>query len=474
LTEKITFEEEPTMAEMLHDFPFWVLTFEKNGRPTDAGAINTFVGELASQNISDLFVFSHGWNNDRTTALKLYDRFFAEIRKIIDDETLPKKKPAARIGVVGIVWPSILWPDDEENASMQEVVTFSGRGGAASLAGGPPTPVAQATPQRINAELKKGYDAQQQSLIDELTSLLEDQPSTSAALEEFRAKLAQLLGSEPADGQVDQQQPDYAEGAMGALSPQKWHELLDVLGTRAMREQGSSGGAAGFGDPFKKLWSGAKDALRIATYWQMKQRGGIVGREGLGRIVLARLAKDAKNTRVHLLGHSFGARLVSFSLSGLADAMSTERSPVKSLFLLQGAFSHYAFADQLPHDASRSGALKGMATRVDGPLLTTHSLKDTAVGRSYPAASFVNMDDSASAEEQESRWGAMGNRGAQAVDAVAELLAAPGKAYGFAKGKWVNLDGNQVIIHGGFPSGAHSDIVYPHTAWAALAAAAIV
>lgn len=462
------------MAEMLHGFPFWLLTFEKNGQPTDFSAIDTLVSEVASQEISDLFIFSHGWNNDKTTALALYNGFFAEMRKVMDDGTLAKKKPSARIGLAGVVWPSILWPDDEESASMRAVVSPGAGGGAASLTGGPATPAAQATPRQVNAELKKAYDAPQQALIDELTSLLEKQPSTTAALDEFQAKLAQLLGTEPADAQMDQKQPDYAEGAIGGLSPEKWRELLEVLGTRAMREAGSSGGAAGFGDPFKKLWSGAKDALRIATYWQMKQRAGIIGREGLGRLALARLAQDAKNTRVHLLGHSFGARLVSFSLSGLPQTLIGERSLVKSLFLLQGAFSHYAFADRLPHDASRSGALKGMAMRVDGPLLTTHSLKDTAVGRSYPAASFVNQDDAAGAEEQESRWGAMGHGGAQAVDAASEPLAAPGKPYDFEKGKWLNLDANQVIIHGGFPSGAHSDIVHPHTAWAALAAAAIV
>lgn len=35
-------------------------------------------------------------------------------------------------------------------------------------------------------------------------------------------------------------------------------------------------------------------------------------------------------------------------------------------------------------------------------------------------------------------------------------------------GHWLNLDGNQVIVHGGPPSGSHSDIVHPHTPWAAL------
>lgn len=68
----------------------------------------------------------------------------------------------------------------------------------------------------------------------------------------------------------------------------------------------------------------------------------------------------------------------------------------------------------------------------------------------------------------------MGYDGAQGVGAASATLATPGKRYPFAKGKWLNLDGNAVIVHGGFPSGAHGDIAHPHTAWAALAAADIV
>jgi hypothetical protein len=120
----------------------------------------------------------------------------------------------------------------------------------------------------------------------------------------------------------------------------------------------------------------------------MKKRAGVVGQAGLGKLV-ARLSANDPALRVHLLGHSFGARLVSFSLAGLPESMTGPASPVKSLFLLQGAFSHHSFADHLPFDANRSGALKGMAKRVDGPLLTTHSLRDYAVGTSYPAASMA-------------------------------------------------------------------------------------
>ena len=464
------------MTDTLHEFPFWLISFDKDGKPTDATSIDRLLQEVNQEHITDLFIFSHGWNNDRTAATSLYDRFFGEVRKVIDDERLPKKNPNSRIGVAGVIWPSILWPDDAESASMNAVISAPGAGGAVGLADAPPPPVAQASPQTINREMKKAYDdAQQQALIDELTMLLEKQPKTDVALSTFHAKLSELLSSEPSEGTVDRKHPDYAEGAIGQLDESQWRELLDVLGSQAQsRDVGAAGGAVGLGDSFKKAWAGAKDALRVATYWQMKQRAGVVGRKGLGGIVLTRLASEAPTTRVHLLGHSFGARLVSFSLSGLPQTTTRVTSPVKSLFLLQGAFSHFAFADRLPHDASRSGALKGMADRVDGPLLTTHSLKDLAVGVSYPAASFVNGDDSADAKDQSSRWGAMGHDGAQAVGAASESLAAPGKQYTFEKGKWLNLDGNKVIVKGGLPSGAHSDIVYPHTAWAALAGAEIV
>ena len=115
-----------------------------------------------------------------------------------------------------------------------------------------------------------------------------------------------------------------------------------------------------------------------------------------------------------------------------------------------------------------------MASRVDGPLLTTHSLKDLAVGSSYPLASIVARQDAAKQEDESYRWGAMGHDGAQAVNAESAFLGKAGTQYGFKVGKWLNLDGNQVIVKGDPPSGAHSDIIHPHTAWAALAAAGIV
>jgi hypothetical protein len=112
-----------------------------------------------------------------------------------------------------------------------------------------------------------------------------------------------------------------------------------------------------------------------------------------------------------------------------------------------------------------------MTARVDGPLVTTHSLRDSAVGRAYPLASFLRRQDASAAHAD--RWGAIGSDGAQEVGASAAPLGKAGTDYKFIPGQWTNLDGNNIIVNGGPPSGAHSDIIHPHTAWAALAASGL-
>ena len=67
----------------------------------------------------------------------------------------------------------------------------------------------------------------------------------------------------------------------------------------------------------------------------------------------------------------------------------------------------------------------------------------------------------------------MGHDGAQSVNATNDTLGPAQTAYAFQTGQWINLDGNQVIVKGDPPSGAHGDIIHPETAWAALAASKI-
>ena len=163
---------------------------------------------------------------------------------------------------------------------------------------------------------------------------------------------------------------------------------------------------------------------------------------------ITRLGASRPGLRVHLIGHSFGARLVSFALAGLPERTVGATSPVKSLLLLQGAFSHFAFADALPFDAARGGAVRGMGQRVGGPLVTTHTLLDTAVGRFYPLASVLARQDAARLTgSAPSRWGAFGNDGAQAVNALEVSLAAVGTKYAFAPGVWPTVSFETAVLH---------------------------
>jgi hypothetical protein len=440
------------MAGEIAGRPHWEIGFDENGRP-DQGEADALLAELPGQDLTDLFVFSHGWNNDRGQARRLYRLYFQQLPGLLAQGGAED----VRAGTLGVVWPSKRWADEPEPTG------DGGDGGGAAGFGdaAAPIPAAAAGDGALVEDLKDVFTGDdRRATLDELARLLEERPEDPAALARFQA----LMGELAADPDAEPAGEDQGEQALVTDDPE------EVFGrfADAVPETGE-GGAAGLGDTFGRLWKGAKEALRQLTYFEMKKRAGVVGKQGLGPL-LGRIAQADPEVRIHLIGHSFGARLVSFALAGLPPG----DSPVRSLYLLQGAFSHFAFADALPMDRSRGGALKGMAARVDGPLAASFSVHDTAVGRLYPLASLSSRDDSAGLEDQLFRWGGMGHDGAQAVDATVATLGPVGTAYPFARGRFVNLDGNGIITQGPAPSGAHSDIFHPELVWAGLAAAGLV
>jgi hypothetical protein len=431
------------MASEIAGRPHWEVGFDEHGR-ADRREVDALLAELPGRDLTDLLVFSHGWNSDRGQAGRLYRRFFEQVPGL-----LARGGSSARPGTVGVVWPSKRWADEPEP-------TGDNGGGAAGLGevAAPPPDAA------LVLDLKDVFPGGAEAL-DELARLLEERPQDPAALARFQALMAELAGGPDAE-------PAGEDAGEQALLEDDPEEVFGRFADATARP--GEGGAAGIGDAVGRLWNGAKEALRQLTYFEMKKRAGVVGQVGLGPL-LSRVAAADPELRVHLLGHSFGARLVSFALAGLPDPAS---SPVKSVYLLQGAFSHFAFADALPMDPARGGALKGMAARVGGPLVASFSAHDTAVGRLYPLASMSSRDDSAGLEDRLFRWGGIGFDGAQAVDATVVPLGPVGTAYPFAAGRFLNLDANAIVNRGRPPSGAHSDIFHPELVWAALAAAGLV
>jgi hypothetical protein len=404
------------------------------------GSLNTANGggdgglpaAVAGGGISDLFVLSHGWNDGVDSARDLYVAMFGLL--------------AAQLGThlsssaaVGVIWPSLLFPDDDPATA----------------------PAVPSTGAQLAAALAPAFPAQQQQLST-MGNLLDQQPQDPAALNQFH-QLASGLVTTPSQGVEDT-----GEAALMTA------DTATAFGHAAAMAPHATSAAQGIGNPFAGLWSGAREVWRTMSYYEMKNRAGVVGQNGLGPL-LAGLKGPAGPPRIHLMGHSFGARLVAYTLAGLPANRTGSASPVKSLTLIQGAFSHFTFASSLMFDPSRAGGLAGDVSRVDGPLLATFSAADRAVGWWYPAASMLAGQDSESAADLVYRWGGMGHDGYQQTPTPTTVTLAPqGKPYGFKTGCFYSLDANAVICANQSPfSGAHSDIQHPEVLWAVVAAAGL-
>jgi hypothetical protein len=109
---------------------------------------------------------------------------------------------------------------------------------------------------------------------------------------------------------------------------------------------------------------------------------------------------------------------------------------------------------------------------VRGPIVTTRSPKDTAVGGLYPKAASIARQTLLGPNEFP-KYGGVGTFGAQGLGPLAEdtKMQSANFQYKFAPGRVYNLDASEVIKEGGGFSGAHSDIAHPevaHVMWQAV------
>ncbi|WP_431956909.1 serine-threonine protein kinase [Nocardia lijiangensis] len=442
------------MTETIAGRPFWRLVFDKDG-DADQQLVATLAQERAALGITDLVMFTHGWNNGQDTAIRLYQRWFDLLAAHLGAER--------KVGFVGILWPSQLWRD--EPIPDIEPTPRSTEGGGAAAAGRRPTAPA-GTPTlepEVLADLESVFpDGAPQ--LDTIAELLAGPPTRETAVQLF-AQLRALHAATSegfADGEITTPEP-------GMLDPDRdpvdlFTKFADKLAETGVEFEAGGGQAGGIGDFVSRGLNGAKEALRQLSYWQMKNRAGVVGRTGLGPVI-AKLAAGDNGVRVHLVGHSFGGRVVAYALDGLGDA---DGSPIKSITLLQGAFSRFAFTNALPFRRGK-GALAGRLDKLDGPLSVCFSRHDSALGVMYPLASFAKGDDAAEAEDKFFRYRAMGSHGAFEADDSLPLGGA-GAAYPFQVRRILNLDASDVVTAGDPPSGAHSDIFKTELAWVVAAA----
>ena len=440
------------------------IQFDENG-DINAEQERQLHDALEQLGATDLLVFSHGWNNTPAVATQLYEAFFTRVKSLM----ALHGKVNRTVAYLGVYWPSIRWSDEPiPDFQPGDVVDLgAGSGGAAGGVGPPPTFDPPPPPDtQLAAQIRESFPADLRGDVGELIELITARPTEQDQLRRARDLVAQIASAAPADGDGEQadRPPFAAEDDPNAQLFADFTAALEELNV----ETTGAGGAAGIGDAVGRLWHGAQEVLRGLTYWQMKNRAGVVGERGLGPLV-GRLRERHPNLNINLIGHSFGARVVSYALKGAPQYPPS----VRSVTLLQGAFSHFTYTAELPFDTSRSGTLNGQQDKVSGPVAACYSRFDSAVGVMYPLASLLKGDDASAADEPLYRWGGIGHDGHQ--QGLPEVtLQQPGSHYDFAGKKLVNIDAQQVVREGRPPSGAHSDIIHDELAWVVLDAGGLV
>ncbi len=251
--------------------PWYVMPFDKHGRCRAPRTRGHLIDTISSGQFSDVFLFSHGWNNDWDTATDRYRDFMDGFTTMRTEHALDVR-PGYKPLLVGIIWPgtALVMPWEA----------------APRFAGG--APVHEPTDDRSG-------DAQR--MIDEIADELPDD-----AVPRFYELMDQDEGLDRSDALElaemllefgsDEVLPDGGAPAAADLVA-AWSEAQVAYPTRAAEEalfddtefgtvDAAAPGphAAGFFDRIDP-----RKVIRLATVLQMKDRAGVVGIHGVSPLL---------------------------------------------------------------------------------------------------------------------------------------------------------------------------------------------
>ena len=450
---------------------YYLVLFDADGnerREADGSLLSHELRKVVQDGVTDVFFASHGWKGDIPAAIRQYDSWVATMAAQTQDrERARALNPDFKAMAVCIHWPSLPWGVEDAGAALlggddhidefaaeadlstdQLVEMYAARiadtdAARSALAlilasADDPETARQVEKSQLPPELKAAY----QTLFDE-AGLRLDGPAAEPGLDHQTFTPAATISTWLPAVAEDQLAPASSQPPQPGL-------LLD-------------GGFSG----------ATRNALlmpvRQLSFWAMKHRAVHVGETGV-HALLAGLQQAAPDARFHLMGHSFGCIVVSAAISGpLAQGTVTSRlpRPVNSLFLVQGALSLWSFAERLPFPPNAPGYFRpiGLAPAlVDGPIVTTRSKYDRAVGTFFPLGAKLGHEKLLGEDLPE--YGGVGTFGIQGADGLEQPLLGVTGGYGFGRGEIYNIDASPVIRNGGGPSGAHSDISHPEIAHA--------
>jgi hypothetical protein len=430
-------------------YPAFDLMYDTTGHLVDPSSQTQLTDWLANdgKETTDLVLISHGWNNDISEARQLYANFFAAVAQL---QTSQNVAPGRKFAVGAIFWPSKKFADSDLIP-----------GGAASVA--------------------PSLDTQLNAQLDQLKTILGGDSAAADKIEHARDQIAKLEVSQSAQNDfvfalvsaLPAPRNEKDEGLDDSMSALKsgntpGHVVLDRLSVPDFPAfpvpDGSGGHALGLGGLVDGIKSAGFRLANYFTYYMMKDRAGIVGRTGVQQTILD-VQKAFPNLRIHLVGHSFGCRVVTSASNAL-----TRPSSIASMLLLEAAYSHNGLAQNWDGQGNDGSFRSVIAVpKIAGTTLITHSVHDTAVGIAYPLASRIMDQVAAALGDANDKFGGMGRNGAQHTpEAFDDVLLPVGTPYQpLPAGKTIrNLNGDGPAPKPTITS--HGDVAKPEIAWAWL------
>jgi hypothetical protein len=349
------------------EVPYYVVPFDKQGRCEGPETRKHLVDAVSKGTYTDLFLFSHGWNNDWTVATNRYEHFINGFMAMRRKHALKVRQPYRPL-LVGIFWPStaLVFGEDEEGPL---------------IAAGDPSATDRAIAEERQAVREVAAQLPERH-VERFYELTQKDGLTDEEARELATIVQPLYAN--SDTEVrNERQPTAAEivDVWRAASPDT--DDLTAVGTVGGGDAAVAR-TAGFTDVLKKL--DPRQIVRVLTVRQMKDRAGTVGANGVGPLLRDLLAAqndkpaDAR-ARVNLIGHSYGGKVVLSAISVGGDLPRR----VHSVLLLQPAVSHLCFAEKVP-GTDRSGGYRPALDRVERPIFSTFSDHDFPLTKVFHVA----------------------------------------------------------------------------------------
>lgn len=414
--------------------PFYMIPFDEQGRCQGPLTQNQLLSTAQNGAFTDVFLFSHGWNSDWSVATSTYNAFLQGYMQSRKQHGLSYPRSFQPL-LVGIFWPSVALVMPWESAP--------------AIAG-----LSDVDPQLTDLRV-----AQERHEVQSIASAIANED-----VERFYTLAQQRgLSQDEALELAKILSPFYlvsSDDLPITTAPPSSEEIVK-LWRDALHPASSTNtsGEFGFADDSSALPKAAGDfsmlldprsIIRLCTIFQMKDRAGVVGAHGVCDLLHSLLSANA-SLRLHLIGHSFGCKVV---LSALCYRDLPR--PVHSLLLLQPAISCLCFAKDAT-GTGQPGGYHDALQRVELPILSTFSSQDAPLHNFFQLAvrRASDMGELHIAGGPPDRYAALGGYGPFGCEEDCKIIPIKslGDPYDFGPGapKIYGLNGGDVIHnHGDF------------------------